>query len=129
MDIAVGKAERADQGCPRCKRDLGPGGDQGAQHDHRGQDAGLEGDGPHREQSSAVQAVVSDSGPLDLLEQYRHGALRRAVAQFLGGPPELIADAWRPFLEIGFRHMVVDFASPHDRETLERLPEIRAFLD
>jgi acetyl esterase/lipase len=53
-----------------------------------GKDAGLEAEGPHREHSGAVQAVVSDSGPLDLLEQYRHGALRRAVAQFLGGPPE-----------------------------------------
>jgi acetyl esterase/lipase len=53
-----------------------------------GKDAGLEGDGPHREQSSAVQAVVSDSGPLDLLHQHRSGALRRVVEQFLGGPPE-----------------------------------------
>ena len=53
-----------------------------------GKDAGLEGDGPHAEQSSAVQAVVSDSGPLDLLRQHRHGALRRVVEQFLGGPPE-----------------------------------------
>jgi acetyl esterase/lipase len=53
-----------------------------------GKDAGLEGDGPHQEQSSAVQAVVSDSGPLDLLHQHRHGALRRAVGRFLGGPPE-----------------------------------------
>jgi acetyl esterase/lipase len=53
-----------------------------------GKDAGLEGDGPHQEHSSAVQAVVSDSGPLDLLQQHRHGALRRVVGQFLGGPPE-----------------------------------------
>jgi acetyl esterase/lipase len=53
-----------------------------------GKEAGLEGDGPHQELSSAVQAVVSDSGPLDLLHQYRHGALRRVVEKFLGGPPE-----------------------------------------
>lgn len=53
-----------------------------------GKDAGLEGDGPHQEQSSLVQAVVSDSGPLDLLQQHRHGTLRRAVELFLGGPPE-----------------------------------------
>jgi dipeptidyl aminopeptidase/acylaminoacyl peptidase len=53
-----------------------------------GKDAGLEGDGPHQDQSSVVQAVVSDSGPLDLLQQHRRGALRRVVGQFLGGPPE-----------------------------------------
>jgi alkanesulfonate monooxygenase SsuD/methylene tetrahydromethanopterin reductase-like flavin-dependent oxidoreductase (luciferase family) len=61
--------------------------------------------------------------------QKRAGSvIERAAGEFLGGPPELIAKAWRPFVEIGFRHMVVDFASPHDRETLERLPEIRAYL-
>jgi acetyl esterase/lipase len=53
-----------------------------------GKDAGLEGDGPYQEHSSVVQAVVSDSGPLDLLEQHRQGALRHVVDQFLGGPLE-----------------------------------------
>src|SRR5207249_9005651 len=48
----------------------------------------LEGDGPYSGESSVVQAVVSDSGPIDLLYQYEHEALRRVVAQFLGGPPE-----------------------------------------
>jgi hypothetical protein len=31
-------------------------------------------------------------------------------------------------LELGFRHIVVDFAAPHDRETLERLPAVRDLL-
>jgi acetyl esterase/lipase len=53
-----------------------------------GKDAGFEGDGPHREESSLVQAVVSDSGPLDLLYQYRHDRLKEVVSQFMGGPPE-----------------------------------------
>lgn len=61
--------------------------------------------------------------------QQRTGSvIERAAGEFLGGPPEVIADAWRPYLEIGFRHMVVDFAAPHDRETLERLPEVRELL-
>jgi acetyl esterase/lipase len=46
------------------------------------------GDGPYRDQSSLVQAVVSDSGPIDLVDQHRRGALRQVCAQFLGGPPE-----------------------------------------
>ena len=53
-----------------------------------GQDAHLEGDGPYQDQSSLVQAVVSDSGPIDLVEQYRHGALRQVCERFMGGPPE-----------------------------------------
>lgn len=51
-------------------------------------DAGLEGDGPYQEESSLVQAVVSDSGPLDLLYQYEHDRLRHVVSQFLGGAPD-----------------------------------------
>src|SRR5262249_46258830 len=38
--------------------------------------------------SSLVQAVVSDSGPIDLLYQDQHDRLRRVVRDFLGGPPE-----------------------------------------
>ena len=53
-----------------------------------GEEAGLEGDGPHQEQSSMVQAVVSDSGHTDLLYQHRHDQLRQAIQLFLGGPPE-----------------------------------------
>jgi acetyl esterase/lipase len=49
---------------------------------------GLEGDGPYQDQSSGVQAAVSDSGPLDLLYQYRHQRLKGVVSQFMGGPPE-----------------------------------------
>jgi acetyl esterase/lipase len=40
------------------------------------------------EQSSRVQVAVSDSGPLDLVAQYRQGALRAVVGQFMGGPPD-----------------------------------------
>jgi acetyl esterase/lipase len=50
-------------------------------------EAGLEGDGPHQDQSSAVQAAVSDSGPVDLVWQYEHDRLRGAVVPFMGGPP------------------------------------------
>ena len=49
---------------------------------------GMEGDGPHQDQSSMVQAVVSDSGPIDLLHQYEHKQVHTAIESFLGGPPE-----------------------------------------
>lgn len=53
-----------------------------------GDDARLEGDGPHRDQSSRVQAVVSDSGPVDLLATHEAGMLHGAIEPFMGGRPE-----------------------------------------
>jgi acetyl esterase/lipase len=53
-----------------------------------GENTSVEADGPDRNQSSAVQAVASDSGPIDLTEQYRLGVLRQVCVQFLGGPPD-----------------------------------------
>jgi acetyl esterase/lipase len=53
-----------------------------------GKDAGLEGDGPFQDQSSLVQAVASDSGPVELVEQYRNGVLRQVCARFMGGAPD-----------------------------------------
>jgi acetyl esterase/lipase len=50
--------------------------------------AKLEGDGPHPEESSLVQAAASDSGPIDMPAQYEQGTLRGVVTMFLGGPPE-----------------------------------------
>jgi acetyl esterase/lipase len=40
------------------------------------------------EQSSRVQAAASDSGPIDLLADYRNGALRTVIGRFMGGSPE-----------------------------------------
>jgi alkanesulfonate monooxygenase SsuD/methylene tetrahydromethanopterin reductase-like flavin-dependent oxidoreductase (luciferase family) len=44
------------------------------------------------------------------------------------GPPEEIAERWRPYLELGFRHLIADLPSPYDLETVERLPEVRALV-
>jgi acetyl esterase/lipase len=75
-----------------------------------GKDSGLEGDGPDQDQSSLVQAVVSDSGPIDLVEQYRSGVLREVCSRFMGGPPEgARADAYKR-------------ASPSDRITSQTPP-------
>jgi acetyl esterase/lipase len=43
---------------------------------------------PYPRESSRVQAVVSDSGPVDLLYQYEHDQLKQVASKFLGGPPE-----------------------------------------
>src|SRR5262249_19892637 len=49
--------------------------------------ANLEGDGPYLDQSSLVQAAVSDSGPIDLKHQFDHNQVKSVIEKFLGGPP------------------------------------------
>ena len=53
-----------------------------------GKEAGLEGDGPYQDQSSLVQAAISDSGPIDMIYQSRDSAISEVVKRFLGGLPE-----------------------------------------
>ena len=53
-----------------------------------GKEAGLEGDGPYHDQSSLLEAAVSDSGPVDLVELARESQIHGVVKQFMGGPAE-----------------------------------------
>ena len=46
----------------------------------------------------------------------------------LAGPPEAIARELRPYLDLGFRHIMVRMPAPYDRETIDRLGELRAAL-
>jgi len=53
---------------------------------------GLEGDGPFRDQSSMVQAVMSDSGPVDLdFRKSENSGLAKVMSQFLAGFEETLA--------------------------------------
>jgi acetyl esterase/lipase len=45
-------------------------------------------DGPFARESSRVQAVASDSGPLDLIVEHKHGTLISVIERFMGGPPD-----------------------------------------
>jgi alkanesulfonate monooxygenase SsuD/methylene tetrahydromethanopterin reductase-like flavin-dependent oxidoreductase (luciferase family) len=48
----------------------------------------------------------------------------------LVGTPEDIAEAVAPFLEIGYRHILADFAAPYDEETMTRFAtEVRPLLE
>jgi alkanesulfonate monooxygenase SsuD/methylene tetrahydromethanopterin reductase-like flavin-dependent oxidoreductase (luciferase family) len=44
------------------------------------------------------------------------------------GPEERVAEMWRPYLELGFTHLIADSPAPFDRETIERLPRLRALM-
>jgi alkanesulfonate monooxygenase SsuD/methylene tetrahydromethanopterin reductase-like flavin-dependent oxidoreductase (luciferase family) len=46
------------------------------------------------------------------------------------GPPEVVAEAWAPYLDLGFDHIYVDCPAPFDHETLERLAtEVKPLLE
>ena len=49
--------------------------------------------------------------------------------ELIGGPPGAVAGALRPYVEIGFDHLVWIFRAPWDLETIRRLPEVRALLE
>jgi alkanesulfonate monooxygenase SsuD/methylene tetrahydromethanopterin reductase-like flavin-dependent oxidoreductase (luciferase family) len=52
---------------------------------------------------------------------FRRNGDARPWRHQLVGSPEQVAEAIRPYLGIGFRHLVVGFPSPYDAESMERL--------
>lgn len=46
----------------------------------------------------------------------------------LCGPPRQVAEELRPFVELGFRHVIVDLPAPYDAETIDRIGEVAAAL-
>jgi acetyl esterase/lipase len=53
----------------------------------------LEGDGPYQDQSSMVQCVISDSGPVDLdWRKPQNSGLAKVISEFLAGPQETLAE-------------------------------------
>ena len=58
----------------------------------------------------------------------RNGIPEPEVIPTLMGPPEAIAETYRPYMELGFRTVIVRMPAPFDRETIDRLPEVLALL-
>ncbi|MBF6606213.1 MAG: TIGR03560 family F420-dependent LLM class oxidoreductase [Chloroflexi bacterium] len=47
----------------------------------------------------------------------------------LAGPPDAIAADLAPYIELGFRHVIARLPAPFDRETLERIGEVRTAIE
>lgn len=47
----------------------------------------------------------------------------------LAGSPDEIAEALRPYRDLGFSTFIVRMPAPYDHETIERMPEVGALLD
>jgi F420-dependent oxidoreductase-like protein len=58
-----------------------------------------------------------------------NGVERMDATPALLGPPATVADSIRPYRELGFETVIVRFAAPYDRETLDRIGEVGALLD
>ena len=46
----------------------------------------------------------------------------------IAGPPRIVADRIRPYIDLGIGQVMWIFRAPWDRETIERLPEVRELL-
>ncbi len=63
-------------------------------------------------------------------DQLLHNGVSTPPAQpALLGPPEMIAETYRPYLELGFSTVIVRMPAPFDRETIHRLPELLALFN
>jgi alkanesulfonate monooxygenase SsuD/methylene tetrahydromethanopterin reductase-like flavin-dependent oxidoreductase (luciferase family) len=56
---------------------------------------------------------------------HHNGLTEMTSVPVLLGPPAAIAAALRPFLAMGFSHVMVRLPAPYDRETIERIGEVR----
>jgi alkanesulfonate monooxygenase SsuD/methylene tetrahydromethanopterin reductase-like flavin-dependent oxidoreductase (luciferase family) len=56
-----------------------------------------------------------------LRQLFEHNGKAEPWKPELIGTPEQVAAAMRPYLKIGFRHLIVGFPSPYDAESMERL--------
>jgi F420-dependent oxidoreductase-like protein len=64
------------------------------------------------------------------LERFRVNGVENAGAgPHLAGPPELVAATIAPYRDLGFSTVIVRLPAPYDRETLERMGEVRSLLD
>jgi alkanesulfonate monooxygenase SsuD/methylene tetrahydromethanopterin reductase-like flavin-dependent oxidoreductase (luciferase family) len=57
-----------------------------------------------------------------------NGAENMGNVPVLLGRPATIADALRPYCDLGFSTVIVRLPAPYDRETIERIGEVDALL-
>ena len=71
----------------------------------------------------AQEAEAAWAGIID-----RNGAPNAGNVPHLLGSPDEVAAAIRPYVELGFRTIIVRLPAPYDRETIDRMGEVGALL-
>jgi alkanesulfonate monooxygenase SsuD/methylene tetrahydromethanopterin reductase-like flavin-dependent oxidoreductase (luciferase family) len=84
------------------------------------------------EKSLSYPIVIRDShaaaeAPYQAL--LAHNSLDDMGAPELLGSPTEVADALRPYAELGFETFIARMPAPYDRETIDRMVEVRELLD
>jgi F420-dependent oxidoreductase-like protein len=65
-----------------------------------------------------------------LRRTFEHNGRARLWADQPIGTPEMVAEKLRPFAEVGYRHLVVEFPAPYDAESMERVvTEVKPLLE
>jgi alkanesulfonate monooxygenase SsuD/methylene tetrahydromethanopterin reductase-like flavin-dependent oxidoreductase (luciferase family) len=62
------------------------------------------------------------------LDQIMSASTSQQVSPPWLGSPEAVADAFRPFMEIGFTHLIAGLPAPYDERTIEGMAEVRRLL-
>jgi F420-dependent oxidoreductase-like protein len=75
-----------------------------------------------------IRATVEEAEGVRRAQLAENGIPEPEVIPILMGPPETIAEAFRPYRELGFSTVIVRMPAPFDRETIDRLPEVTALL-
>jgi F420-dependent oxidoreductase-like protein len=75
-----------------------------------------------RDDAAAARQVLAD-------QMKFNGGAELGETPMILGSPQLAADTIRPFRDLGFQTVVARLPAPFDRETLDRLGEVRAILD
>ena len=85
------------------------------------------------EMTMSYPIVLRDSR--EAAEQTYQALLAHNGTEDMGGAPVLlgspteVADALRPYVELGFETFIVRMPAPYDRETIDRMAEVRERLD
>ena len=85
------------------------------------------------ERTASVGTLIIRDDPREAQRVFRETFERNGNARpwknQLVGTPETVAERLRPFLDIGFRHLIFGFPSPYDAESMERMAtEVRPML-
>jgi alkanesulfonate monooxygenase SsuD/methylene tetrahydromethanopterin reductase-like flavin-dependent oxidoreductase (luciferase family) len=84
------------------------------------------------ERTISFPIVIRDTAD-DAQEAYtssleRNGTDNMGDVPIILGSPELVADRLRPYVELGFRTVIVRLPSPYDSQTIERMSEVGDLL-
>ena len=75
-----------------------------------------------------IRGTVEAAEAVRAWQLAQNGIPEPEVIPTLMGPPETIAETFRPYRELGFETAIVRMPAPFDRETIDRLPEVLALL-